>query len=191
MIIEPNYLRSLSFAELKQQYSKSRSKMQKRKDRLDKAGFNTGFQNFVNNWNQGGKISTISSLRRSTGDNIVQMRNSMIYIISELERYAEDPRTYVSYQRQQREELAEEFRESGYNISNEDVNDFIEFLDWAHNSSLDHMLYTETYEANSAGFGRSKRKPRTDKEKENVVKLFKMWKDNGKSLPEELIKEYL
>ena len=100
MIIEPNYLRSLSFAELKQQYSKSRSKMQKRKDRLDKGGFKTGFQNFVNNWNQGGKIPTISSLRRSTGDNTVQMRNSMIYIISELERYAEDPRTYVSYQRQ-------------------------------------------------------------------------------------------
>lgn len=191
MIIEPNYLRSLSFAELKQQYSKSRSKMQKRKDRLDKGGFKTGFQNFVNNWNQGGKIPTISSLRRSTGDNTVQMRNSMIYIISELERYAEDPRTYVSYQRHQREELAEEFRQSGYNISNEDINDFIEFLDWAHNSSLDHMLYTETYESNSAGFGRSKRKPRTDKEKENVVKLFKLWQENEGSLPEEIIKEYL
>lgn len=191
MIIEPNYLRSLSFTDLKKQYSKSRSKMQKRKDRLDKGGFKTGFQNFVNNWNQGGKIPTISSLRVSTGDNETQMRNSMIYIISELERYAEDPRTYVSYQRQQRAELAEEFRESGYNISDEDINDFIEFLDWAHNSSLDHMLYTDTYEANSAGFGRSKRKPRTDKEKENVVKLFKLWQDNDKSLPEELIKEYL
>lgn len=191
MIIEPNYLRSLSFTELKQQYTKSRSKMQKRKDRLDKGGFKTGFQNFVNNWNQGGKIPTISSLRRSTGDNTVQMSNSMIYIISELERYAEDPRTYVSYQRQQRSELAEEFRESGYNISDEDINDFIEFLDWAHNSSLDHMLYTETYEANSAGFGRSKRKPRTDKEKENVIKLFKLWQENEGSLPEELIKEYL
>lgn len=191
MIIEPNYLRSLSFSELKQQYSKSRSKMQKRKDRLDKGGFKTGFQNFVNNWNQGGKIPTISSLRVSTGDNETQMRNSMIYIISELERYAEDPRTYVSYQRQQLKELAEEFRESGYNISDEDINDFIEFLDWVHNSSLDHMLYTESYEANSAGFGRSKRKPRTDKEKENVVKLFKLWKENEGSLPEEIIKEYL
>ena len=191
MIIEPNYLRTLSFTELKQQYSKSRSKMQKRKDRLDKGGFKTGFQNFVNNWNQGGKIPTISSLRRSTGDNTVQMRNSMIYIISELERYAEDPSTYVSYQRQQREEMAEEFRQSGYNISDEDFNDFIEFLDWVHNSSLDHMLYTETYEANSAGFGRSKRKLRTDKEKENVVKLFKLWQENEGSLPEELIKEYL
>lgn len=191
MIIEPNYLRSLSFTELKQQYTKSRSKMQKRKDRLDKGGFKTGFQNFVNNWNQGGKIPTISSLRRSTGDNTVQMRNSMIYIISELERYAEDPHTYVSYQRQQREEMSEEFRQSGYNISDEDFNDFIEFLDWAHNSSLDHMLYTETYEANSAGFGRSKRKPRTDKEKENVVKLFKLWQENEGSLPEEIIKEYL
>ena len=98
---------------------------------------------------------------------------------------------YINHLYKLVQELAEEFRESGYNISDEDINDFIEFLEWAHNSSLDHMLYTETYEANSAGFGRSKRKPRTDKEKENVVKLFKLWKDNDKSLPEDLIKEYL
>lgn len=191
MIIEPNYLRSLSFTELKRQYSKSRSKMQKRKDRLDKAGFKTGFQNFVDNWNQNGKIPTISSLRVSTGDNQTQMQNSMIYIIAELERYAEDPRTFVSYQKEQRQELAEQFQESGYDIDAKNVQDFVDFLDWVHTSSLDHMLYTETYEESEKGFGRSKRYERTEKEKENVVKLFKLWQENEGSLPEELIKEYL
>ena len=191
MIIEPNYLRSLSFAELKRQYSKSRSKMQKRKDRLDKAAFNTGFQNFVNNWNQGGKIPTISSLRASTGDNQTQMQNSMIYIIAELERYAEDPRTFVSYQKEQRQELAEQFQESGYDIDAKNVQDFVEFLEWMHTSSLDHMLYSETYEESERGHGRSKRKPRTEKEKEKVMELFELWKANEGMLSEELIKEYL
>lgn len=191
MITEPNYLRSLSFAELKQQYSKSRSKMQKRKDRLDKSGFNTGFQNFVNNWNQGGKIPTISSLRTSTGDNQTQMQNSMIYIIAELERYADDPRTFVSYQKEQRQELAEQFKESGYDIDAKNVQDFIDFLEWMHTSSLDHMLYSETYEESEKGHGRSKRHERTEKEKEKVIELFKLWQENEGMLPEELIKEYL
>lgn len=191
MIMEPNYLRSLSFTDLKKQYSKSRSKMQKRKDRLDKAGFKTGFQNFVNNWNQNGKIPTISSLRVSTGDNQTQMQNSMIYIIAELERYAEDPRTFVSYQKEQRQELAEQFQESGYDINAKNVQDFVDFLDWVHTSSLDHMLYTETYEESEKGFGRSKRHERTEKEKEKVMELFKLWQKNEGSLPEELIKEYL
>lgn len=191
MIIEPNYLRSLSFTDLKKQYSKSRSKMQKRKDRLDKAGFNTGFQNFVDNWNQNGKIPTISSLRVSTEDNQTQMQNSMIYIIAELERYAEDPRTFVSYQKEQRQELAEQFQESGYDIDVKNVQDFVDFLDWVHTSSLDHMLYSETYEASEKGFGRSKRYERTEKEKEKVMELFKLWQENEGSLPEELIKEYL
>ena len=191
MIIEPNYLRSLSFAELKQQYSKSRSKMQKRKDRLDKSGFNTGFQNFVNNWNQNGKIPTISSLRTSTGDNKTQMQNSMIYIISELERYGEDPRTFVSYQKEQRQELAEQFQEYGYDIDANNVQDFVDFLDWMHTSSLDHMLYSETYEESEKGHGRSKRHKRTEKEKAKVMELFELWKENEGSLPEELIKEYL
>lgn len=191
MILEPNYLRSLSFSELKKQYTKSRSKMQKRKDRLDKAGFKTGFQNFVNNWNQNGKIPTISSLRVSTRDNQTQMQNSMIYIIAELERYAEDQRTFVSYQKEQRQELAEQFQESGYDIDTKNVQDFVDFLEWVHTSSLDHMLYTETYEESEKGFGRSKRHERTEKEKEKVMELFKLWQENDKSLPEELIKEYL
>ena len=191
MILEPNYLRSLDMKALKIQFSKSRSKMQKRKDRLDKAGYKTSFQNFVNNWNQEGKIPTISSLRVSTGDNEKQMQNSMIYIIAELERYSEDPRTLASYQKQQRIELAEKFQEAGYDITYNNVQDFLDFLDWTHTSSLDHMLYTETYEEGEKGYGRSKRRERTEKEKERVMELFKLWKENEGSLPEELIKEYL
>lgn len=191
MILEPSYLRSLSFEDLKKQYTKSRSKMQKRKNRLDAAGFRTSFQNFVDRWNNDGKIPTISSLRLSTQDNKKQMTNSMIYIIAELERYAEDPRTLVSWQKQQREELAQQFRDNGYNIATEDVNDFVDFLEWMHNSNLDHALYTETYEESEKGYGRSKRKERTDKEKENVMELFNIWKENEGYLPEEVIKEYL
>ena len=191
MILEPNYLRSLSTKELKRQFTKSRSKMQKRKDRLDKAGFDTSFQRFVNNWNNAGRIPTISSIRVSTGDNEIQMRNAMIYITAELERYADDPRTLKSYQMEQRKELVEQFRESGYDIDMDNVQDFVDFLDWMHNSNLDHMLYTETYEENERGYGRSKKRSRTEEEKKRVMELFEIWKENEGSLPEETIKEYL
>lgn len=191
MIIEPNYLRSLSFPELKKQYTKSRSKMQKRKDRLDAAGFHTTFQTFVNKWGQSGKIPTIASIKRSTGNNKTQMINSMVYIIAELERYAEDPRTSLMYQKRQRKELAEEFQESGYNVNSDNVEDFLEFLDWMHNSNLDHVLYIETYEEGERGYGRAKRRERTEKEKERVMELFKLWQENDGSLSEEILKEYL
>lgn len=191
MILEPNYLRSLSTKELKQQFTKSRSKMQKRKDRLDQAGFDTSFQRFVNNWNNAGKIPTISSIRVSTGDNEIQMRNAMVYIIAELERYSEDPRTLKSYQMEQRKELVEQFRASGYEIAMDNVQDFVDFLDWIHNSNLDHMLYIETYEENERGYGRSKKRTRTEEEKKRVMELFNIWKENDGSLPEETIKEYL
>lgn len=191
MILEPNYLRSLSMKELKQQFTKSRSKMQKRKDRLDQAGFDTSFQRFVNNWNNAGKIPTISSIRVSTGDNEIQMRNAMVYIIAELERYSEDPRTLKSYQMEQRKELVEQFRASGYEIAMDNVQDFVDFLDWIHNSNLDHMLYIETYEENERGYGRSKKRTRTEEEKKRVMELFNIWKENDGSLPEETIKEYL
>ena len=191
MILEPNYLRSLSTKELKKQFTKSRSKMQKRKDRLDQAGFDTGFQRFVNNWNNAGKIPTISSIRLSTNDNETQMRNAMVYIIAELERYSEDPRTLKSYQMEQRKELVEQFRESGYDISMDNVQDFVDFLDWIHNSNLDHMLYTETYEENERGYGRSKKRTRTEEEKKRVMELFEIWKENEGYLPEETIKGYL
>ena len=191
MILEPSYLRSLSFPELKKQYTKSRSKMQKRKDRLDKSDFKTSFQTFVNNWGQDGKIPTISSLRTSTGDNQTQMQNSMIYIIAELERYAEDPRTLTSYQKQQRRELAEQFQESGYDIDYNNVQDFLDFLDWMHDSNNDHIMYRETYEEGEKGYGRSKRRERTEEEKKQVMELFKLWKENEGSLTEEILKEYL
>ena len=191
MILEPNYLRSLSFPDLKKQYTKSRSKMQKRKDRLDKADFDTSFQTFVNNWGQDGKIPTISSLRITTGDNETQMQNSMIYIIAELERYAEDPRTLVSYQKQQRRELAEQFQEEGYDINYNNVQDFLDLLDWMHNSNNDHIMYRETYEEGEKGYGRSKRRERTEEEKKQVMELFKLWKENEGSLTEEILKEYL
>lgn len=191
MIIEPSYLRSLSMPELKKQFSKSRSKMQKRKDRLDKADFDTSFQTFVNSWGQDGRIPTISSLRITTGDNEKQMQNSMIYIISELERYAEDPRTLVSYQKQQRMELVEQFQALGYDINADNVQQFLNFLEWMHNSNNDHILYRETYEESEKGYGRSKRRERTEEEKKQVMELFKLWKENEGSLTEEILKEYL
>lgn len=191
MIIEPSYLRSLSMPELKKQFSKSRSKMQKRKDRLDKADFDTSFQTFVNSWGQDGRIPTISSLRVTTGDNEKQMQNSMIYIIAELERYAEDPRTLVSYQKQQRMELVEQFQESGYDVNYNNVGQFLKFLEWMHNSNNDHILYRETYEEGEKGYGRSKRRERTEEEKKQVMELFELWKENEGSLTEEILKEYL
>lgn len=187
MIMEPNYLRSLDFADLKKQYSKSRSKMQKRKERLDKEGFDTNYQRFVNKWGQGGKIPTISSLKASTGNNEKQMQNSMIYIIAELERYAEDESTLISYQKQQRAEATELFNESGYDISVDEYNDFVEFLEWMHNTNLDMLMYTETYESSERGYGRSKRNERTEEEKANVMKLFKEWQENDKQLSEDTI----
>lgn len=192
MILEPNYLRSLDMKALKKQFTKSRGKMQKRKERLDKAGFETGFQTFVNNWNQSGKIPTITVIRETTGDNETQMRNSMIYIIAELERYAEDQRTLLSYQMEQRRELVYQLNEAGYdNIDIKNVQKFVEFLEWIHNSNLDHMLYIETYEESEKGYGRSKRRERTEDEIERVLEMFELWKDNEGSLPEEIIKEYL
>lgn len=191
MIIEPGYLRSLSFKDLKNQFTKSRGKMQKRKDRLDQKGFRTSFQTFVNSWNNSGKIPTITSLSQSTGDNERQMANSMIYIISELERYAEDPRTLTSYQMEQRRELAEQFNESGYNVTPESVQEFIDFLEWIHNSDLDHILYQDTFEESEKGYGRSKRRKRTYEEKEKIMELFTIWKDHEGYLPEEILRENL
>lgn len=191
MILEPSKLRELSLGELKKQYTKTRGKMQKRKDRLDIAGFDTNYQHFVDKWNHGGKIPTITSLRESTGDNEQQLKNSMIYIIAELERYAEDDRTLVSYLKEQRNEMAERLRESGYNVSNEDMTQFIYFMDWMHNSNLDHALYTETYEVNEKGYGRSKRRERTEAEKANVMTLFEEWKKNKGYMSEEFYRKYL
>lgn len=192
MILEPNYLRSLDIKVLKKQFTKSRGKMQKRKERLDKAGFETGFQTFVDNWNQSGKIPTITAIREATGDNETQMKNNMIYIIAELERYAEDQRTLLSYQMEQRRELVYQLNESGYDtIDIKNVQKFVKFLEWIHSSNLDHMLYIETYEESEKGYGRSKRRERTEEEKKRVLEMFELWKDNEEYLPEELLKEYL
>lgn len=179
MIYEPHILLSMSTADLRKQYTKSRDVMQKRYKRLEKEKLRTDFQNFVQNL--GGELPKLSDVKRLAEGDPEYEREIMSYFISEMERYKTE-QTTVKYQKRRRAEAAEALSDSGYTVDENNVLDFIEFMEYVHASDLDRVLYQDTYEEGT-GF-RSKRRERTDAEKDRVMDLFNIWKANNKSIPE-------
>ena len=180
---DPFDLRMKSIAELSKEYSKERAIMSKRHTRLVNQGFDTNFTRWVESI--GGKIPTVKQLK-AAGKTEKEIKNILIYYTSELKIQKMDAQTFVSVQKEQRREAVELLRSHGYDISIEDYNDYIKYMEWMRAAGLDMQLYSETGTQKVKQANGDKKKPeRTQEEIDKLMKYFKLWQSNGGYLTEQ------
>lgn len=180
---DPFDFRNKSIAELSKGYSKERSVMAKRYNRLKAQGFDTNFTRWVES--MGGKIPTVKQLKAG-GETEQEIKNILIYYSSELKIQKMDKQTLVSVQKEERREAVELMRSHGYDISESDYNDYVKYMEWMRAAGLDMQLYSETGVQKVKQANGDKKKPdRTQDEIDKIMKYFKLWQQNGGYLTEQ------
>lgn len=180
---DPFDLRNKSIQDLSKSYSKERSIMSKRYQRLKAQGFDTNFTRWVESMD--GKIPTVKQLKLS-GKTEHEIKNILIYYSSELKIQKMDKQTLVSIQKKERKEAVELMRSHGYDIAESDYNDYVKYMEWMRAAGLDMQLYSDTGAQKVKQANGDKKKPdRTQDEIDKIMKYFKLWQQNGGYLTEQ------
>lgn len=176
----PQVLKIKDIKLLRQDYTRLRDIMQKRYKRIEKAGIKrTSLQNKIKEW--GGEIPKLSILYDKK--DIEQSKSRIAYYLAELKKL-EESNTTLKEVRKKQSEKQEQLNQAGYNVNNAtDLDDFIDFLDYMEATDNDMLLYGDSSGNNVKESGKE-RDPET---KKRINKYFKIWKDNKRSLPVEII----
>lgn len=182
----PQRLMTKEIKLLAQDYTRQRDIMQKRYKSLEKQGFNTNFQKYIKSI--GGELPKLRDLKKEAGKDTELYRAEMAYWLSEAKRF-ETKETTVKYQKQLKKKILKTLHSNNYDISDSDYNDFIDFMEYARDTAIDQMIYNATYKNSEVGYNvepqGSENQKRTAQQKETLLKNFKLWKENDRSLPQE------
>lgn len=166
----PQFLYKQDIKKLSTDYTRLRDILQKRYKRLKAKGYKTSFTTAVERW---GELPRLSQLKKLSGGDTELYKKDVAYWLSEFKSF-ETEETTAAYQTNLRKQAASSLSESGYAVTSQQIDDYVDFMNYIRRVGIDKKLYAETYEPTETGY-RSKRRERTAQEKTFIMKAFEAW----------------